>query len=106
MSNDCPCHDELEIVTVHWGDGVLRTDIDCDADVDPGDAIRDLLHVAQLAAPSIGACPEVGAQPQGLTDFVWGDVDCDDEVTTTDVLAILLVTSGNFTIQPYDCPWA
>ncbi|MCH8813928.1 MAG: PD40 domain-containing protein [Chloroflexi bacterium] len=70
-----------------WGDD------DCNGAVAAVDALKNLQHVADIEFTQNDPCfplgETVGVSPAGVTDYLWGDVDCDQDVDAVDALAIL-----------------
>jgi hypothetical protein len=93
LGTDCPCHSELEIDRAVWlpGEPLFKANVDCDRDVDAADALRDLLIAAGQAVTQVEDCPTGSAghyYPDALGG-VWGDINCDSQVTVLDVINIL-----------------
>lgn len=95
LGTDCPCHSELEIERVVWipAEPLFKANVDCDNDVDAGDALRDLLLWIEATFSAAG-CPDAGQShypaPNALFG-VWGDINCDRAINGTDVVVILRV---------------
>ena len=96
LGTDCPCHSELEIEHVVWmpAEPIFKANVDCDTDIDAGDALQDLLLSIE-ATVSTTDCPGAGQwhypAPNALSG-VWGDINCDRVVNGTDVVYILRLT--------------
>jgi len=80
-------------------------DVDCDAEVDPVDALRVLRHSAELSVIQTEPCEDIGIDtlPNGE---IQGDVDCSNSVNSVDALNILRYTIALSVSQfePPACP--
>ncbi len=64
---------------------LIQGDVDCDKDVDSGDALKGLQFVGSLPYEQQVPCPDIGSEVASL----FGDTDCDGDVDAVDSLGIL-----------------
>jgi hypothetical protein len=80
-----------------------RGDISCDGRIFPDDALILTVHAASMTA---GSCIPVGGNivAVGGGQYVWGDIDCDEDVDLDDAIALLaFLTGAPFAINA-SCP--
>lgn len=69
---------------VVFSDNVAWGDVDCDGDVDIGDAQKTARFLINLPISQGQGCPAINSTVVGAAPRQWGDVDCDGDVDIGD----------------------
>jgi hypothetical protein len=93
----------LSPTPTHTPTDILRQgDVDCDGQVNEPDFMLLLEFIAELTEGQQSApCPDVN-EPEPITGFGWGDVNCDEAIDALDALFIALFKAGVETPEPAD----
>lgn len=89
-------------IAMLWGDD------DCDGGVGATDGLKNLQDVAGLPYGQTEPCfpigDPVGVGIAGFGQLIWGDVDCDGDVDSTDALSLLRWVAALPVSQEPNCP--
>ncbi|MCH8813930.1 MAG: calcium-binding protein [Chloroflexi bacterium] len=95
-------HDRGVETNALWGDD------DCNGAVAAVDALKNLQHVAAIDFTQNDPCfplgETVGVSLAGVTNYPWGDIDCDQDVDAVDALGILRSIAAFPVSQKEGCP--